>query len=135
MLKYGRHPALKPSMQGFKAIKNLEKNTFPSHAISVSISTTLPGDLFSTSALKLYSILKVFAQSPYNSFIAFYFAFHTVVYFNLIGYCFSMSTFSLFAVVFGVLAKIGMIFSATQACDVMVEGFCELVIQVCSCGI
>ena len=53
ILKYGRHPALKPSMQGFKAMKNLEKKTFPSAVTSVSISTTLPGDLFSTSALKL----------------------------------------------------------------------------------
>jgi hypothetical protein len=60
ILKYGLHPALKPSMQDFKAIKNLEKNTLPSGATSVSISTTLPGDLFSTSALNLYSILKVF---------------------------------------------------------------------------
>src|SRR4051812_43824201 len=78
-LKYVRHPALKPSMQGFRAINVLENKTLPSGATSVSISTTLPGDLFSTSALKLYSILKVFAQSPYSSFIAFCFAFHTVV--------------------------------------------------------
>jgi hypothetical protein len=45
--------ALSHMIQGFKAMKNLEKKTFPSCFTSVSISTTLPGDIFSTSALKL----------------------------------------------------------------------------------
>src|SRR4051812_47719473 len=131
MLKYERHPALKPSMQGFKAIKNLENLTSPASDTSVSISTTLSGDLFSTSALKLKSILNVFAQSPYKIFIALCFAFHTVVYFSLMGYIFSKFVLSFLAVVFGVFAKIGVIFSATQSCDVMVDTLCELIIQVC----
>ena len=54
-----------------------------------------------------------------------------MVYFSLMGYIFSKSTLSFLAVVFGVLAKIGVIFSATQSCDVMVDTLCELVIQVC----
>ena len=135
MLKYGRQPALNPSMQGFKHIKNLLNKTLPSSVTSVSISTTLPGDLFSTSALKLYNILNVFAQSPYNDFMALCFAFHTVVYCSWMGYNFSKSTLSLFAVVFGVLAQIGVIFSVTQSCDVIFETLCEVVIHVCWCGI
>src|SRR3954470_11863070 len=105
MLKYGRHLAWKPSMQGFKAIKNLENFTSPISDTSVSISTTLPGDLFSTSALKLKSILNVFAQSRYKFFIARCFSFHVVVYFSLMGYIFSKSVLSFLAVVFGVFAK------------------------------
>ena len=54
-----------------------------------------------------------------------------MVYFSLMGYIFSKSTLSFLAVVFGVLAKIGVIFSATQSYDVMVDTLCELVIQVC----
>lgn len=50
MLRYGQQPILKPSMQGFRAIKNMDKHTFPSSVASVSISTKLPEDLFSTSA-------------------------------------------------------------------------------------
>jgi hypothetical protein len=34
--------------------------------------------------------------------------------------------------VLGVLAKTGVIFSATQNCDVIVDTLCELVMQVCS---
>src|SRR3954468_6985168 len=106
MLKYGRHPALKPSMQSFKAIKNLKNLTSSASDTSISISTTLPGDLFSTSSLKLKSILNVFAQSPYKFFIALCFTFHTMVYFSLMGYIFTKYFLSFFAVVFGVFAKI-----------------------------
>jgi hypothetical protein len=37
-----------------------------------------------------------------------------------------------FAVLFGVLTKISVIFTATKICDVIVDALYELVMQVCS---